>query len=621
LGGDEAKAFEEDAIRMQLQSYLNAKKLLEETSGLLFFVTDGGRALGNTPEGAMETEGGVYAGVPDFFKSHPVYWVESSDGKIENSRQNNVNYNYSLTVSTGMGGAYSNRQTRFIAFTQDAVNSQNAIWSGMQQNFIIQLVMAAAPLAIALILLIILIAGTGRKYKADGIISSDGQTAGIYTAGVQFAALDKPWLDAGLCALICLEAAIGYFLYEAMDKAWRYGNMNWMTAICALASATMAPPVLWWILSFAKRCKAGKFWRHTLTCNLLHFVFTKIILRVCRLIGNFIRTLWAGTPLTLKTLAGGGVLFIYLFILSVGANGRGERFILSMLLTLVLTAGTLRFMHRLRSVSLGALAARGGRRDAPINIKGGELGSIAASINSISDGINEAVADRMKSERLKTELITNVSHDIRTPLTSLITYTDLLKTEGLDCGSAPEYLEILIQKAARLKTLTDDLFEASKAASGNIETNVTELDLADFIRQVLGELNERVRGSGLDVRTRLPEHAPVMADGRLLWRVVENLMSNVFKYALKGSRVYVEVAEDGIWYRLDIKNISENPLNMEPTELTERFKRGDEARGGDGSGLGLSIAQSFTQLQGGRFALSIDGDLFKATVSLPAATQ
>jgi signal transduction histidine kinase len=286
----------------------------------------------------------------------------------------------------------------------------------------------------------------------------------------------------------------------------------------------------------------------------------------------------------------------------------------------IVVFGLLRFTRKLYLVQEGAKAASGGQYDAPIAVTGGELGSIASSINSISDGINAAVAQRLKSERLRTELITNISHDIRTPLTSLITYTDLLKSEGLQSERASDYLEILIQKSARLKTLTDDLFEASKAASGNIDVHVGNLDLADLVRQVLGELDERVRDSGLDFRLNLPEHAAVRADGKLLWRAIENLLSNVFKYALAGSRVYIDLAPEDGWHRLDIKNISERPLNVEPTELIERFKRGDEARSGDGSGLGLSIAQSFVQSQGGRFELSIDGDLFKASICLAAVT-
>jgi signal transduction histidine kinase len=195
----------------------------------------------------------------------------------------------------------------------------------------------------------------------------------------------------------------------------------------------------------------------------------------------------------------------------------------------------------------------------------------------------------------------------------------LLKNTGRGDEKADEYIEVLIQKSARLKTLTDDLFEASKAISGNVDVNIRQIDLADFVRQALGESDERVNASGLDFRMNLPEHAPVSADGKLLMRVMDNLLSNALKYALAGSRVYIDVARDGDYYRLDMKNVSDQPLNVDPSELVERFKRGDSSRSGEGSGLGLSIAESFTRLQGGKFALSIDGDLFKASISLPAA--
>ena len=332
-------------------------------------------------------------------------------------------------------------------------------------------------------------------------------------------------------------------------------------------------------------------------------------------------SLWAGAKLTAK-VATIALISFFMLLFAGGVGGTAvdgyALFLTALLLTAVVTFFLLRYARRLKSLERGALSAKNGNYSTHMGITGGELGSIAASIDSISDGINAAVSERLKSEQLKTELITNVSHDIRTPLTSLITYTDLLKNEGLDSDKAPEYLDVLIQKAARLRTLTDDLFEASKAASGSISASIEAFDLADFVRQVHGELDEQVRASGLDFRMRLPEQASVKADGKLLWRVMENLLSNVFRYALAGSRVYIDISSSNGWQRLDIKNISEHSLNVDPSELTERFKRGDSSRTGDGSGLGLSIAQSFVEMQGGRFELSIDGDLFKASVFLPA---
>jgi signal transduction histidine kinase len=234
--------------------------------------------------------------------------------------------------------------------------------------------------------------------------------------------------------------------------------------------------------------------------------------------------------------------------------------------------------------------------------------------------LNAEMEKRLRAEQLRTELISNVSHDIRTPLTSVIMYIDLLKGEGAHSEKAREYIEIIESKANRLRELTDDLFEASKAASGNIPVTIEKVDLNALVSQGLGEMDAKIRDSGLEFRVTLSkEPVLVRADGRLLWRVVENQLSNVFKYALPGSRVYVETSDGGDIATLAVKNISATPLNIPADELLERFKRGDESRSSEGSGLGLTISKSLTEAMGGQFYIAIDGDLFKATVSLPKA--
>jgi len=324
--------------------------------------------------------------------------------------------------------------------------------------------------------------------------------------------------------------------------------------------------------------------------------------------------------LTLKVLLISLIAFLLmLFVDAVGYRGFAIAFLVSVLIAGAVAFLLLRYARRIYKLESGAQKASEGEYETLIEAGGDELGRIAGSINSISAGINTAVEQRMKSERLKTELITNVSHDIRTPLTSIITYTDLLKSEGLDCERAPEYLDVLVQKSMRLKTLIDELFEAAKAATGNIEVYLTELDIVSLVNQVLGELDSAVISSGLDLRVNMPDRLITRADGRLMQRVVENLLTNVFKYSLPGSRVYLDVyAPDKARVLLALKNISAAELNFDPSELTERFKRGDNSRTDGGSGLGLSIVQSFMDAQGGRFTVSIDGDLFKATVELPA---
>lgn len=239
-------------------------------------------------------------------------------------------------------------------------------------------------------------------------------------------------------------------------------------------------------------------------------------------------------------------------------------------------------------------------------------------INNITSGLDTALQEKVKSERLKADLITNVSHDIKTPLTSIINYVDLLKRQKIQDPKIAAYLEVLDQKSQRLKTLTEDLVEASKASSGNLKLEVSDINLVELVQQTNGEFEERFALRRLELIQTLPEEIiMIRADGRRLWRVLENLYTNAFKYAQEGSRVYVDVREEGDKAVFTIKNISEKPLNISPDELTERFVRGDVARTTEGSGLGLSIARSLTQLQKGEFIISIDGDLFKAQVAFP----
>ncbi len=243
---------------------------------------------------------------------------------------------------------------------------------------------------------------------------------------------------------------------------------------------------------------------------------------------------------------------------------------------------------------------------------------LARGLNNISDGLETALAEQVKSERLKADLITNVSHDIKTPLTSIINYVDLIKREKIDNPKIQKYLEVLDQKSHRLKTLTEDLVEASKASSGNIKLEIADIDIIELVQQTNGEFEDKYEQSRLKLVSTLPNEVILIeADGRRLWRVLENLYNNACKYALENTRVYVGVEDHGSNVVFSIKNVSASPLNFDPEELTERFVRGDVSRTTEGSGLGLSIAKSLTELQGGRFKISIDGDLFKVEVSFP----
>ncbi len=237
-------------------------------------------------------------------------------------------------------------------------------------------------------------------------------------------------------------------------------------------------------------------------------------------------------------------------------------------------------------------------------------------LNGIGDGLKLAVADSIKSERMRAELITNVSHDIKTPLTSIINYVDLLQKEGLDGEHAASYLEVIERQSARLKKLTEDLIEASKASSGAIKVELSTVDVNILLGQAVAEYDERLREAALTLMPRFDDAAGfIRADGRLLWRVFDNLLGNIRKYAKSDTRVYVTSETIGNHVSISFKNISAEPLDISPDELTERFVRGDRSRGTEGSGLGLSIAKSLTELQGGTFDIHIDGDLFKIVIT------
>lgn len=412
-----------------------------------------------------------------------------------------------------------------------------------------------------------------------------------------------------------------------LDRVYLEINLTLIALTCAgylglvTASWQAQEPVLLWpsafvcggvllalLLSLARQSKARTLLRNSLTW------------KFCLLLAAPFRKLWRGVRLSMSS----GPVVKKAVWMTAGYGALCALCVVVFPISIALIIGASIFVYRLacsfQTVRDGVRQVKNGdlgyQIQAPEN---GFLKELAADINSIADGLNVAVENELKSERMKSELITNVSHDIRTPLTSVITYIDLLQKEGLDSENAPGYCEIIGQKAQRLKTLTDDLFEVSKAASGNIAVHFEDVDLAALVRQGLGELDDKVAQSGLDFRVSLPaEGLVVRADGKLLWRVIENLLSNVFKYAMPASRVYIEVESQKGRGRFTVKNISAYELNgVEPEKLIERFQRGDAARHSEGNGLGLAIAKNLAELQRGEFEITVDGDLFKASVSLP----
>lgn len=294
---------------------------------------------------------------------------------------------------------------------------------------------------------------------------------------------------------------------------------------------------------------------------------------------------------------------------------------IGILLTIILYVTTFNFiMKRLKSyikIKEAIYDIYKGNTDVKLNEKEicKEMQDIAKQINDIAGGLSNALEEKLKSERLKTELITNVSHDIKTPLTSIINYVDLLKKEKIEGEKAQEYLGILDNKSQRLKKLTEDLVEASKASSGAIKLNIEKLNVNELIKQVSGEFEDKFKNHNLQEIITFPEKdVYINADSRYMYRVLENMYSNISKYAMEGTRVYTDIFEKNGKISIQIKNVSKQKLNITTDELMQRFVRGEASRNTEGSGLGLSIARSLTELQQGSFNIYLDGDLFKVII-------
>ncbi len=478
--------------------------------------------------------------------------------------------------------------------------------------FPVLLIFTIALVTAALTLLVLLCMGAGRSHRDEG---------------VRLSAFYKIPLDLYLAAISFCCAALG-----AMTGDLIYGYALDESTVIAYWAIFLIPAfsliLALTLMSICARFRAGTWWRNNVITYVLRLVWRvlrrcwKVFKRICGVLGRGLgragRRIWSfvseipSVPLAILF----SISVFFLVLISVFLES-GH---------LVVVTG----VYAVGGILLGAIFSRRLERGAQKLAQGdletrldvsnlfGTYRRHAEHLNHIREGMSNAVEAQLRSERMKTELITNVSHDIKTPLTSIINYVDLMKKEQIESEKVREYLEVMDRQSIRLKKLIEDLMEVSKASTGNIALEMADTDFDVMLEQILGEYRERLTKAELNLCVdNAAKGAHIMADGKLLWRVFDNLLGNICKYSMPGTRVYLNVARHDEMLEISMRNISLYSLNITSEELMERFVRGDRSRHTEGSGLGLSIAKNLVELQKGNLEIVVDGDLFKAIVRFP----
>lgn len=555
---DDIKRKKEERMRMQVREFYQLVNTLETYEGIIYYASDGEHVFSNSELNKKE-QFETY----DAYALFGDYQQKMYPDKVEGSHY----YDY---FTPSVDKLNSQTDVIYVAFTDAFLQPKIQEWEADKakaQKFLNESIAFLIGFIGSFIYLLIVIGRTSFKDKA-----------------IHFHVIDKLYNDLNIVIVGCLMMMWFVLIIEVVRD------------IYLLLTVPIFIIALLLILSLVKHIKNRTILSHTLIYQILKKVF-----------------------LAVKHVFDSGSMAVKIVLLVIGYPIVVVATFFMFPITLGLAAWfALKKVKSFNRIKEGVEQIKNGDLHHRIEVDGkGEFSRLAANINNITDGLKKSVDGEMKSERLKTELITNVSHDIRTPLTSIITYVDLLKIES-DPEKIVEYIDVLDQKSKRLKGLTDDLFEAAKASSGSIPVQEERIDVVSLLTQGIGEMDEKIEASELDFKLAYPaEKVYVEADGKLLWRSIENLFSNIFKYAQPASRVYIDVEDVGNEIRITFKNISAYELNISADELMERFKRGDESRSSQGSGLGLSIAESLIDIQRGKFVVQVDGDLFKAMIYLP----
>ncbi|WP_201262086.1 HAMP domain-containing sensor histidine kinase [Lysinibacillus parviboronicapiens] len=555
---DDINSKKDESMKEQVREFYRLLSTLEAYEGIMFYASDGEHVFSNSELNKKEQ-----------FESFGAYMLfEDYQQKLYPNEVKESQYLDYFTREVEM----LNPQTDiiYVAFKESFLQQKMQEWEKdktIAKSSLNECIVFLAGFILSLVYLIIVIGRTSFKDKE-----------------IHFHVIDKLYNDLNIVIVVCLTAMWIAVIVEVLH------DMSMLLTVPIFIIALLM------ILSLVKHIKNRSLFQHTLIYQILKKVF-----------------------LLVKHVFDSGSMGVKVVLLVIGYPLVVAATFFVFPITMGLAAWfAMKKVKSFNRIKEGVEQIKNGDLLHRIEVDGkGEFSRLASNINSITDGLKKSVDSEIKSERLKTELITNVSHDIRTPLTSIITYVDLLKIEN-DPEIIAEYVDVLDQKSKRLKLLTDDLFEAAKASSGSIPVQLERIDIVSLLRQGIGEMGEKIEASSLDFKLANPtEKVYVKADGKLLWRSIENLFSNIFKYAQPASRVYIDVEDLGNEILVTFKNISAYELNISVDELMERFKRGDESRSSQGSGLGLSIAESLIHIQHGKFLVQVDGDLFKAMIYLP----
>ncbi len=522
-------------------------------------------------------------------KNQKIYW-NLQNGKIETNltyiNEENIKYNYSYRHSE------YDKYDIYSYFDIEKANQMSVfmlnknVYDFMLQHKKMPIYISITSVTVLFVIAFYLFWAIGYSKGKEGIVLNT---------------IDKiPYEIASIFSfsMISMVLAIGFNSY---NDIFHYAMIIFY-GICYLICYAIC--AIWGVTTI-KRIKAKTFWKSFLTYKILKWSYKQVkkyVIEIKQKTPSNKKVFWyywgfIAISVLLATIVGSGIAIIALLLFWLWTFYKIRQYI-----------------RKQEEIKEALEKIYQGDNNVYLNDEEleGVLKEMAIYINDIAGGFSNAIEESLKSERLKTELITNVSHDIKTPLTSIINYVDLLKKEEIQNEKIKEYIEILDRKSQRLKKLTEDLVEASKVSSGNVKLKIELINLKELMNQSIGEFKDRFEEKGLKIESNIPEEEiKIKADNRYLYRIIENLFSNITKYALDNSRVYIDVKKERNTIKMSIKNISKEKLNISSDELMQRFVRGDKSRYTEGSGLGLSIAKSLTELQGGKFEIYIDGDLFK----------